>query len=111
MRFNSIIVTPVRSLEVGDLFAYESLGMIISGKITGKAYTKYELTNEQLAYMMNEKLWVPKDDDPLVALVEPLGGVNSYLLFGEFTNHPNHIYLGFDVNVVVFPTKEQKEQD
>lgn len=106
MRYNSIIVTQVRSLEVGDLFAIETVGQVISGKITGKAYTKYDLTPEQIDYMNEHELRVPEGE----AFLEPLGGNGYYLFFGEFTNHPNHIYLPFDVNVVVFPTKDRKKE-
>jgi len=104
MRFNGITVMPVRSLEVGDTFAFESIGRVIGGKITGKAYTRHDLTNEQLVYMKEHDLKIP--DSPF----EGIGGLSAFLLFGEFTNHPNHIFLDFDVNVAVFSTAKKDDE-
>lgn len=101
-RFNSVFTVPVRSLEVGDLFAFRSVAeSIVSGKVTGIVHQKYQLTSGQLAYMMNHKLDVPFGEYDSVA------GHDSCLVFGELTNHPNHIYLQYDVNVAVFPYEKK----
>lgn len=96
-RFNSISVVPVRSLEVGDLIAMEFLRGVISGKVTGIAYKRSDLTSQQLAYMMDNKMDLPTEAFELVS-----GAHDSYLLFGEFENHPSHMYVSWDVNVAVF---------
>lgn len=103
-RFNSIAVVPVRSLEVGDLIAREFLGSVISGKITGIAHSGYQLTDEQRAYLRKHEIEIPKGE------YEPLGGASSCVIFGDFTlfggsQKPDHMFVDYDVNVAVFPTK------
>lgn len=102
MRFNCVMTAPVRSLEVGDLVAFDSgfTDQIISGRITGIVYYKYQLTLAQLEYMKEKGLDIPEDP------YADLAGKGSVIVFGEFTNWPNHIYLELDINVAVFPHKK-----
>lgn len=108
-RYNAITICPVRSLEVGDLIAKEFLRRVISGKITGIAYTRHDLNDEQRAYMQEKGLHIPDND------FDGLGGATSYLIFGEFNDRSNHMYVDFDVNVAVFhpqpaPPRESLEE-
>lgn len=103
MRFNSVTVAPVRSLEVGDVIAREFLGDVISGKITGIAHWGYELTDEQKEYMLSKGLDIP---EKYVAIA----GNDSCIIFGEFrgtrwNGEPDHMYVNYNVNVAVFPVK------
>lgn len=106
MKFNSVTVCSVRSLEVGDLIAKEFLGAVVSGKVTGIIWAGYQLTKEQTQYMVDNGLDIPKDE------YEPISGsTESILLFGEFfcgtginKDQPNHMYVSLDMNVAVFPT-------
>lgn len=96
--FNTVCTVPVRSLESGDLFAFRAVSeMLVSGKITGIVHQKYQLTSEQMQYMRDHGLTIPEGE------YESVAGEDSCLVFGELTNHPNHIYLQYDVNVAVFP--------
>lgn len=102
-RPNSVLVCPVQALEVGDTIAYDPLvGRIISGTITGKAYTRTDLTEEQLLYMKENDLRLPE------GRFEPVAGATAYLLFGDFDNHPNHIFLEQNYMVAVFPERRKK---
>lgn len=104
MKFNSITICPVRSLEVGDLIAKEFFRTVVSGRITGVVYAAYQLTPEQRQYMMDHNLDIPEDE------YAPLGGSAYTLLFGEFSgsgrnaNQPNHMYVSLESNVALFPT-------
>lgn len=104
MKFNSITVCPVRSLEVGDLIAKEFVSTIVSGKITALVYAPYQLTDEQREYMKARDLIIPDNEYAAIA------GHGSVLIFGDFRGYgmnedqPNHMYVGMDVNVAVFPT-------
>lgn len=101
-RFNCVFAVPVRSLEVGDLFAFRAVSEeIVSGKITGIVHQKYQLTPEQMQYMRDHGLTIPEGD------YESVAGHDSCLLFGKLTNHPDHIYLQYDVNVAVFPFEKK----
>jgi len=101
-KYNSIAIAPVRSLEVGDLIALPAVGNsgVIGGKVTGLACAVSDLTKEQRAYMFDRGMEIPHEEGA------PIGGPKTLLIFGEFSNHPNHIFLDFDRNVAVFPPKE-----
>lgn len=104
MKFNSVAISPVASLEVGDLIAREFLGDVISGKITGIVIFPFQLSAEEREYMIKHELTIPEDE------YEALGGPKAYLLFGTFRGtrfhgEPDHMYVDGDVNVAVFPYK------
>jgi len=105
--YNTVAVTTVDNLEVGDLMAYEFLGSIVSGKVTGIAHTTYDLTRDQRNYMDFRQLEIPKGEN------DPLHGPRGCLVFGEFTgrhtsplpNGKDHMYLDYSALVAVFPGK------
>lgn len=102
-RFNSVLTGPIRSLEPGDLFALRAVSdSIVSGKVTAIVHYRYQLTSEQLQYMRDHGLTIPEGE------YEAVAGIGSCLVFGELTNHPNHIYLDYDVNVAVFPFEKSE---
>lgn len=108
--FNSVAIAPVRSLETGDMIAYEFLGGVVSGKITGIASFPFQLKPEEIEYMKDNNLNIPENE------YTSLGGDSVRLIFGDFHSvgirvqavdgPSNHMYLDYDVNVAVFLTKE-----
>lgn len=109
MKFNSVTVAPVRTLEVGDLIAREFLGDVISGKITGIAHAGYQLTDKQKDYMRGKNLDIPENE------YEFLGGPTQCLIFGEFREtrfheQSGHMFVDYDVNVAVFPYKKKEQE-
>jgi hypothetical protein len=103
MKYNSVTIAPVRSLEIGDLIAHEFLGDVISGLITGIAHVKMDLTASQIEYMTHEGLTIPEGE------YDDLGSRTSCLVFGTFGDwyanefYQGHMYLEYSVNVAVFP--------
>lgn len=97
--FNTIAMTVVRSLDPGDLIAYNMMGRIWGGEVVACAFSGYDLNDELKAYMESKQLDLPAD--PLQAL----GGDQQVLVFVR--SHPDraidHLYLDLDDTVAVFP--------
>lgn len=100
---NTIAVCEARSLEVGDIIAFQTVGSVAAGVITGIAIYPFQLTKEQRGYMMAKNLTIPENEN------EPLGGTHYLLIFGTFNGgkalgaNQQHIYLEYGKNVAVFP--------
>lgn len=101
-RHSAIHITQVCNLEAGDLIAWEFLGQVIGAKVTGVAYTSFQLTEEQRGYMSANGLDIPEEHGL------PLGGDNQILVFmerpvpGLSHKHKDHAYLDLEQSIVVF---------
>lgn len=103
----AINVGQVRNLEVGDMFAMEFLGGIISGKVSAIVHYVNDLTDEQREYMQKNRMMIP------TVPFAPLGSFTSCLVFGDFVETQEqtlsqgqplkHMYLEYNKMVAVFP--------
>lgn len=109
-RWNAIQIMPIQSLEIGDVFSMPFLDGTITGKMTGGGYTPRDLTADEIQYMKDNGLDIPKNE------WFPFSD-NSIILFGEFhfvgttlsgeTYIQKHMYVDFHMNVAVMSTRKR----
>lgn len=96
----AIHVTQVRNLEINDLFAYEFLGSVLSGRITAVCHTGHDLTEIERNYMHANSLVIPHNKDVTLAGHSSVIIFFAEQLFGEEPRLQN-LYLELDEVVAV----------
>lgn len=101
IRYNTVTIAPASHLEVGDVFAMQFITGVISGKVTGSVYCRYQLTEEQAEYVKEHNLRIPEDRSGILDLD------NSLLIFGDFKDTTdqitgNHLYVDTNTIVAIF---------
>lgn len=107
--YETVLVSSIRNLEVGDTIAMGFFGGVISGKVTGIAHVIKDLTEEQLEYLKRKGIDLPKGDE-----FTPISNGGACLVFGDFVeafprwapaqgNLVHHMFLEYNKTVAFFP--------
>lgn len=112
-KFDTVIVGKVRGLEAGDFICRRVINdYVMTGKVTGVAYSTNTLTEEQKEYCRAENLTLPDNG------YEPISP-GSALVFGNFvdayetpggefkTEVRGHAFIDWDATVAVWPSNAE----